>query len=272
MPLSIQGRPDEAMAVRVIHAALDAGMTLIDTADVYCLDDDELGHNERLIQKAVSERKDRDQILIATKGGLMRPKGAWVSNGRPAHLKQACERSLKALGVEVIDLYQLHAPDSRVPFAESIGALAELQQQGKIRWIGLSNVGVTELEIAKKLVTVVSVQNRLNPFDGSPIVDGVVRYCHQAGITFLPHSPVGGHRGHGRVAEDPVLTQLSQKHGATPQQICLAWLLAMSPVMVPIPGASKVASVESSARAPTITLDAEDKKALIARFPWPGLS
>src|SRR6185503_12463400 len=136
MMVSIAGRPPEEQGIRAIQAALDSGATLIDTADVYCLDDNDIGHNERLIAKALKQRAgSRDHIVVATKGGLTRPGGSWQSNADPDHLRGACERSLKALGVDRIDLYQLHAPDPRVPFAESVGALADLQRAGKIRWI-----------------------------------------------------------------------------------------------------------------------------------------
>ena len=150
MHLSIQDRPRRSRAFEVIHAALDAGVTLIDTADVYCLDDSEIGHNERLVAKALeSWSGDRDRVIVATKGGVKRPSGRWEMDGRPEHLRAACERSLAALGVERIDLYQLHAPDPKVPLAESVGALADLQREGKIRWVGLSNVSVPQIREAE---------------------------------------------------------------------------------------------------------------------------
>ena len=154
MPLSIQGRPhDEAQAMDVIHSVLDAGVTLIDTANVYCLDDDDIGHNERLITKAISSWPgNRATIVVATKGGMTRPDGRWERDARPGRLKAACERSLHALGVECIDLYQLHAPDPEVPFQESVRALADLQNEGKIKWIGLSNVTVEQIEIARQSI------------------------------------------------------------------------------------------------------------------------
>jgi aryl-alcohol dehydrogenase-like predicted oxidoreductase len=134
MPLSTADRPPEPDAVRVIHAALDAGVRLLDTADVYCLSDEDLGHNERLMAKALREwNGPRDEVIVATKGGMTRPDGRWDRNGRPEHLRRACDRSLQALGVDRIDLYQFHTPDPRVPFAESVGMLAELQQIGKVR-------------------------------------------------------------------------------------------------------------------------------------------
>jgi aryl-alcohol dehydrogenase-like predicted oxidoreductase len=195
MPLSISDRPDEAQGIQVIHSALDAGMTLVDTADVYCLDDDNIGHNERLIAKALAAWSgDRDSIVVATKAGLTRPGGRWETDGRPAHVRAACERSLKALGVDRIDLYQFHAPDPEVPFTDSVGVFADLQQEGKVRWVGLSNVSVDEIEAARDIVEVATVQNRLNPFFNESPHDGVVKYCNENGIGYLAYSPVGGGR------------------------------------------------------------------------------
>ena len=146
MPLSIQGRPDEARALRVIHAAIDAGMTWIDTADVYCHDDGDIGHNERLIARALSELGSAaGEVLVATKGGLERPGGDWTVNGRPEHLRQACERSLRALGTESIALYQVHAPDPQVSWADTVGEAARLREEGKVLHVGISNVTAEEL-------------------------------------------------------------------------------------------------------------------------------
>ena len=143
MYLSIRERPSEEDAIRTIHASLDAGITLIDTADVYCLDQRDIGHNERLIARALRDRA-HGGVVVATKGGLERPNGAWTRNARPAHLREACERSLEALGVQRIDVYQLHAPDPRVPFADSVGELAKLRSEGKIAHVALSNVSVRD--------------------------------------------------------------------------------------------------------------------------------
>jgi len=267
MPMSIRGRPSEADALRTIHAALDAGMTLIDTADVYCLDDDDIGHNERLIAKALAARGDTAGIVVATKGGLERPRGDWTSNARPEHLRRACDKSLAALGVEQIQLYQLHAPDETVAYADSIGTLADLRAAGKIAHVGLSNVSVAEIEAARAIVPIVSVQNRCNPFDRSAWDDGVVQYCTANGIAFLPYSPVGGGRGKAKVATDKVLGAVGKRHGVSPFQVTLAWLLAKSPVMLPIPGASKVASAVDSAAAMALVLTAADLAELDAAFP-----
>nr|AYM53863.1 oxidoreductase [Kofleria flava] len=266
MPMSIQGRPDEAHSIAVIHAALDAGITLLDSADVYCLDEGDIGHNERLIAKALAAWPSAD-VVIATKGGLERPGGAWVSNGRPEHLRTACERSLRALGVAQIDIYQLHAPDPGVPFADSIGALADLRREGKIRHVGLSNVDVSHIREAEEIVPVVSVQNRCNLFDTTSFENGVITFCQEHGIAFLAHSPVGGHRGHARLAQHEEIGHMAARLDITPYELALAYLLAISPAMVPIPGASKPTSVQSSAHAADITLSDDDLAALKRLFP-----
>lgn len=173
MYLSIQDRPTEEAAVRTLLAAMDAGISLLDTADVYCHDQRDIGHNERLVARALRERKSA-AVTVATKGGLERPNGAWTRNGRPGHLRRACEASLAALGVDRIDVYQLHAPDPSVPFADSVGELARLRAEGKIAHVGLSNVTVSEIEEARRIVPVVSVQNRWNPGDRAPETDGVL--------------------------------------------------------------------------------------------------
>jgi aryl-alcohol dehydrogenase-like predicted oxidoreductase len=266
MPLSIRNRPDESIGVRVIHAALDAGMDFIDTADVYCLDDQEIGHNERLIAKALSDWSGPPPI-VATKGGLERPDGAWTKNGRPDALKRACERSLRALEVETITLYQLHAPDPAVPFEDSVGALADLKKEGKIENVGLSNVSVAEIDRARKIVDIASVQNRCNPFDRRSFSEGVVKHCETLGIAFLPYSPVGGSRGKSEVKGDPFLNEIAARHDASPFEIALAWLLKKSEIAIPIPGASKPQNARSSAKAMTIELEPADLFQLDAAFP-----
>lgn len=259
MPMSIQGRPEEAQSLATIHAALDAGMTLVDTANVYCLDDTDIGHNERLIAKAIAAWSgDRAAIHVATKGGLARPGGAWRSSARPKALREACEKSLVALGTSRIWLYQLHAPDPNVPLEDSMGEIAKLQAEGKIEHVGLSNVDVDEIERARKIVPIVSVQNRMNPHDKRSITNGVLKHCETNGIAFLPYSPVGGGRGRAKLAADDALARIGGKHGATPEEVAIAWCAQVSSVCFPIPGASKVASARSSARAAAITLDEQD--------------
>lgn len=219
MPLSCAGRPGRATAVKVVHAALDAGMRLFDTADVYCLDDADLGHNERLLGEALRAHPAGRDAVVATKGGLGRPGGDWVSRARPEHLAAACERSLAALGVEAIDLYQLHAPDDVVPIEDSVGALARLREQGKIRHVGLSNVSADELARARAIVPVTSVQNRANVLDRSAWSDGVIEACAAASVAFLPYCPVGGESQRLAVHRHAGLRRAAARHGATPEQI-----------------------------------------------------
>jgi aryl-alcohol dehydrogenase-like predicted oxidoreductase len=263
MPLSISERPDEAQGVKVIHAALDAGMTLIDTADVYCIDDDDIGHNERLVAKALAAWSgDRDSILVASKAGLTRPGGRWERDGRPARIRAACERSLEALGVDAIDLYQFHAPDPAVPFADSVGAFAELQQEGKVRWVGLSNVSVAEIEAAGGIVEVASVQNRFNPFFQESPHDGALKYCTDNGIAYLAYSPVGGGRLNKKLPDHPVLQPIAAAHSASPHAVVLAWALARSPNLIVIPGARTVEHVLDSAGSAELELSAEELRAI----------
>jgi aryl-alcohol dehydrogenase-like predicted oxidoreductase len=265
MYLSIRERPSEGEAVRTIHAALDAGMTLIDTADVYCFDERDIGHNERLIARALKERASAN-VVVATKGGLERPNGAWTRNARPAHLRGACERSLEALGVQRIDLYQLHAPDPRVPFAESVGELARLRAEGKIAHVGLSNVSVREIDEALRIVPIVSVQNRWNPQDRAPESDGVLDHCTRLGLAFLPYSPFGGASGARSLARVGRLAVEAKKRGMSPHRLVLAWMLARSPVVIPIPGARRVASVADSAQAADVVLTADDVQTVETSF------
>ncbi|HEY7686837.1 MAG TPA: aldo/keto reductase [Gemmatimonadales bacterium] len=260
MALSISGRPtDEATAIRVIQAALDHGVTLIDTADVYCLDDTDIGHNERLIARALQGRAGaREGVIVATKGGMVRPGGRWERDGRPKHLHQACDHSLRALGTDRIDLYQLHAPDPEVPFSDSVGALAELQQAGKIRWVGLSNVSVADIETASRSVTVVTVQNRLNPFFREALVTGVVAECARRGIGFLAYSPVGGGRLNKKLPGLAVLQSIGRRHAASPHAVALAWVLAQGRTVLPIPSARTVDHALDSLGAADVSLSPKE--------------
>jgi aryl-alcohol dehydrogenase-like predicted oxidoreductase len=265
MYLSIRERPSEDAAVRTIHAALDAGVTLIDTADVYCLDHRDIGHNERLIARALRE-KPGAHAVVATKGGLERPNGAWTRNARPQHLREACEQSLKALGVARIDVYQLHAPDPAVPLAESVGELARLRAEGKIAHIGLSNVNVREIDEARRIVPVVSVQNRWNPHDRTPEAQGVLDHCTKLSIAFLPYSPFGGAGGAKSLLQVGRLAREAEKRAMSPHRLVLAWMLAKSSVVIPIPGARREASIVDSAGAAELTLSHEDLQTIEASF------
>lgn len=259
MPLSIEGRPDEQQAIRTIHAALDAGVTLIDTADAYCMLPGETGHNERLVAKALQTWSgDADQVLVATKGGHLRPgDGSWQQNGDPAYLKAACEASLKALGVEAIGLYQFHRPDPNVPFADSVGALADLLAEGKIRLAGVSNTTVEQIDEAARIVPLASVQNEFSPAFRSS--EGELRHCAERGIAFLPWSPLGGiRRASSLGTTHAVFARVAARYGVSPQRVALAWELAKAPVVIPIPGARRPETILDSLAATELQLSPED--------------
>lgn len=261
MPLSIEGRPDEARALRTIHASLDAGVTIIDTADAYCLNTAEHGHGERLVAKALAAyRGDTSDVLVATKGGHLRPgDGSWRVNGRPEYVKQACEASLKVLGVEAIGLYQYHRPDPKVPYADSVGALAALLDEGKILMAGISNATVAQIDEANEVLSgrLVSVQNEFSPRFRSS--EGELAHCEALGIAFIPWSPLGGiGNAESLMGEHPAFAEIAGHHGVTPQQICLAWMLAKGDRVVPIPGSSRPETAVASAAAADIELTADE--------------
>jgi aryl-alcohol dehydrogenase-like predicted oxidoreductase len=241
---------DRAAALKVLKRAYELGYNFFDTADSYGPHVD-----EQLIAEALHPYpKD---LVIATKGGLLRPSPPqWVSDARPEHLRRALEGSLKRLKLERIDLYQLHAPDSKVPFADSVGTLAELQRAGKIRHIGISNVTVRQLEEARRICPIVSVQNRYSIDDRS--AENVLKACEKAGIAFLPWYPLGA----GAALRSARVKKIAAKRGATPAQIALAWLLAKSPVMLPIPGTASIAHAEENFAAAKLQLSAGDLETL----------
>ena len=256
MPMSIERRPDEARSVATIHAALDAGVTLIDTADAYHLYADEVGHNESLIARALASHSRGSEVLVATKGGHLRPgDGSWTQNGRPEYLKQACEASLKRLGVEAIGLYQFHRPDPAVPYAESVGAVADLLDEGKIRMAGVSNADPGQIRQANEILggRLVSVQNQFSPAFRSS--DPELALCDELGIAFLPWSPLGGitHAAELGSAYAP-FAKVAAAHGVSPQRVCLAWMLALSPTVIPIPGSSRPETITDSVAAGDLTL------------------
>ncbi|GIE36174.1 oxidoreductase [Actinoplanes italicus] len=258
MPMSIEGRPDEDRSIRTIHAALDAGITLIDTADAYHIGADEAGHNESLIARALAAYGgDTSGVLVATKGGHLRPgDGSWTVDGSPDYLKQACEASLKRLGVDAIGLYQHHRPDPRVPYADSIGAIRDLLDAGKIRLAGISNANPQQIREAQEILggRLVSVQNQFSPEFRSS--EPELELCTELGIAFLPWSPLGGIQAAGSLGGS--FARVAGRYGVSPQRVCLAWHLAKSPVSIPIPGASRPETITDSAAADTLELTAED--------------
>lgn len=267
MPMSIEGRPDEARSVATIHAALDAGVTLIDTADAYHLLADEVGHNEELIAAALrSYGGDTSDVLVATKGGHLRPgDGTWTQDGRPEYLKEAAKASAKRLGVEAIGLYQFHRPDPRVPYADSVGAIRDLLDEGVIELAGISNANVEQIDLANEILggRLVSVQNQFSPAFRSS--QGELEHCAALGIAFLPWSPLGGISRAGEVGgRHSAFQEVADAHGVSPQQVTLAWELALAPVVIPIPGSSRPATIQDSLRAAELTLTDDEIAALSA--------
>lgn len=261
MPMSIEGRPDRDQSIATIHAALDAGITLIDTADSYHRDAGEVGHNESLIADALrAYGSDTSGILVATKAGHLRPgDGSWTQNGDPAYVKLAAKASAKRLGVDAIGLFQFHRPDPTVPYADSIGAVVELLDEGVIQMAGISNANPEQIRLANELLDgrLVSVQNQFSPAFVSSYPE--LEVCAALGIAFLPWSPLGGISRAGAVGEQHVaFQQVADAHGVSPQRVTLAWELALADVVVPIPGASKPASITDSAQASDLDLTADE--------------
>lgn len=266
MRLSTDADRDEDRAIAVIHAALDVGAALLDTADVYCHDDRDLGHNELLIARALRTwAGDRSTVTVATKGGLRRPKAQWVNDGRAKHLKDACDASRAALGVERIDLYQLHAVDPKVEIETSVRALASLQKQDKIRDIGLCNVTVDHIRRARDVAEIASVQVSLSVFDDENLRNGVAEYCRDNGIRLIAYRPLGGDRAK-RLAKDPLLAAVASKHGVAAEDVALAWLMSFGDDVMPIPGATRVETARALDRPRSTPLDDDDRRALDARF------
>jgi aryl-alcohol dehydrogenase-like predicted oxidoreductase/predicted kinase len=268
MRLSTERDRDEARGIAVLHAAFDAGVTVCDTADAYCWDAAETGHNERLIARALATwRGDRSRIRVATKGGLTRPDGRWVPDGRARHLTAACEASRRALDVARVALYQLHAPDPRTPLSTSVRALASLQAEGFVEAIGLCNVTVGQIEEARRIVAIDAVQVELSLWQDASLLSGVVEYCIANGIRVLAYRPLGGPKHRRRILTDPVLLDLAARHDATPFEIALAWVRAVSRQVLPLPGPTRVETARSSARAARIALSDGDHARLAERFP-----
>ena len=266
MPMSIEGRPDAERSIATVHAALDAGVTLIDTADAYHRDAGEVGHNEELVARALREYgAAASGVLVATKGGHLRPgDGTWTRNGDPAYLKRAAKESARRLGVEAIGLYQFHRPDPAVPYAESVGALCDLLDEGVIEMAGISNAGIAQIDEAREVLggRLASVQNQWSPSFRSSREE--LEHCAGLGIAFLPWSPLGGIANAKDLAErHDAFQRVAEETGAGVHRVTLAWHLALAPVVVPIPGASRPASIRDSAAAADLELTA-DQVALLS--------
>jgi aryl-alcohol dehydrogenase-like predicted oxidoreductase len=267
MPLSIsRDRASEADSVRVLLAAADAGITLWDTANAYCIDDTETGHNERLFRQAYGQlpADSKEQVVIATKGGHVRTEGRWDYEGNPEALRKAIDASLESLGLDCIPLYQFHRPDPNVPIEDSLGALEEARQAGKIKHVGVSNFSVEQIERGLKVTPFISVQNRYSLGVRTPEEDGVLAKCKELGLAFLPYSPLGGikaAKGEGVSSAESIADEL----GVSPQRVALAWLLTKYDRMIPIPGFSRIESAEDSAKATDVVLSPDQLARLNAQ-------
>jgi aryl-alcohol dehydrogenase-like predicted oxidoreductase len=266
MPISMnndKSYPEESQAIATIHAALDAGVTLIDTADIYAPTWDSMGHNEKIVGKAIaSYAGDTDEVVIATKGGITRSEGnVFGRNATMPYLREAVEKSLRNLGVDVIDLYQWHRPDRSMVYADAIANFKALQDEGKIKAVGISNANVEEIQIAVDVLGeggLASVQNEFSPkFRCSE--DGL-DFCAERGIAFLPWSPLGGTGGAARDVGErfAAFAEIGRDHGVSPQQVVLAWELSLSECVIPIPGARRPESILDSAKAADLQLSEEE--------------
>lgn len=266
MPLTMSGRPDTETARQVVEYFINAGGEFIDTANVYTESPDGVGENECLVAGAVAKADNANNIVIATKGGLRRTQSGWDVDASPAWLQQSCDTSLHALNTDCIDLYQLHAPDPRVDIRDSTRALAEMQDAGKIRMIGLCNVDINQIQAAQSIVPITSVQNALHPRRKKSLHNGVVDYCRNAGISFIAHSPVGGYHRYRELHEDNVLVDIARRNDSTPACISLAWLLDLG--VLPIAGARRRASVQASLESMSLQLDEQDIVAINSLEDW----
>jgi aryl-alcohol dehydrogenase-like predicted oxidoreductase len=258
MPLSTkEPRPSPTDAETVVHAALDAGVTLIDTADAYAYDEAEFGHNEQLVADALRSY-GRVDVLVATKGGHTRQGTDWGLDGSPSYLRRACEASLRRLHVDAIGLYQLHRPDPATPWEESMSALRSLFDDGLVRMVGVSNANIEQIDVAREIVgdALVSVQNQFSPGYRSSAVE--LEHCAKHGLAWLPWSPFGGVPAAGSLdAAAPAFAEVAEELGVSVYRVTLAWHLAQADVVIPIPGASRAASVVDSAAAADLTLTAD---------------
>ncbi|TYC53823.1 aldo/keto reductase [Rhodobacterales bacterium] len=243
MRLSTAGRPDRSTARQVLRAALDAGVTMIDTSDAYGLDSADCGHNEYLIAETLCDAGNPDWVLVATKGGVKRPGGAWEPDGRPEAIRSACENSLRRLRTETLGLYYLQKPDSRVPIEDSVGALADLRRAGKVRFVGLSNVSLNQLQAAMAEVTVTAVQNRFSVLYQVDLDNGTIPFCARNDIAYVVANPVGGRNRNHLIPRVPVIAEIAARLGATPHAVALSWLCSISDNTIPLIGATRLESL-----------------------------
>jgi len=269
MRMSTDESRDEERALETIAAAVEAGITVFDTARSYGHGADDLGHNERLLAGALRRASVEPAARIVTKGGMTRTGGGWIPDGRAKAIRADCEASLAAFDGLPIDLYLIHAPDPRTPWRTSVRALARLADQGLVRHVGLSNVNRIQLDEALELAPITAVQVALSPYDDRALRGGVVERCAENGIAVIAHSPLGGPRRASRLARHEALADVANARGATPAEVALAWLLALSPAVVAIPGARRPQTARSAAGASKLRLDAGERAVLDQAFGAP---
>ena len=255
--------PSEEQAIATVHAALESGITLIDTADIYAPQWDQMGHNEKLVAKALKAYGGRpDNVVIATKGGITRSADGEGRDGSPAYLRAAVQKSLEALEVDSIDLYYWHRPDRHRLYSEVVETFADLKREGLIKEVGISNANVEEIQVAIDVLGdggLAAVQNEFSPrfhHTSKPELD----FCGERGIAFLPWSPLGGTGGNAKRVGDnyPAIAKVAQSHGVSPQQVTLAWELSLGNHVIPIPGASRPESIKDSALAMHLELSSDE--------------
>lgn len=272
MPLSLErdgAVPDQARANATIHAALEAGVTFIDTADIYAPSWDQMGHNERAVAAALKEYGDTSHVVVGTKGGITRAEGeAWGRDGSADYLRSAVDASLRNLDVEVLDLYQWHRPDRTRDYAEVVGVFKDLQDEGKVRAVGISNANVEEIDIAIEVLgdgNLASVQNEFSPAFLSS--RGELEHCLARGVAFLPWSPLGGISGSKDIGTAyPAFHEIAQQRGVSAHQVVIAWELSLGENVIPIPGASRPESIADSAQAVHLDLSAEELSRIEGQF------
>ena len=269
MRLSTDEARDEELAVATISAAVDAGMTVFDTARAYGHGPEELGHNERLLARVLRETGAAGRARIVTKGGMARTGGGWIPDGRAKAIRADCDASLEALDGLPIDLYLIHAPDLRTPWATSVRALARLADEGVVRSVGVANVNRHQLDEALEHAPIAAVQVALSPLDDSALRGGVLERCVEQGISLIAHSPLGGPRRAGSIVRQQALVEAAERAGATPAEVALAWLLELSPGVVAIPGARRPETARSAARAAALELDEASRATLAGAFGGP---
>jgi len=258
MPLSVDGRPSLNDAMHVVDAFVSAGGNFIDTADVYGLDEQDKGHNEKLLHRILRQLGYRDEVIVATKGGANRPNGGWeLRNGHPDNLRKSCEQSLRNLNVEAHTLYYLHGPDPAVTLEDSIGELTKLQQEGKIVNIGIANVSLSQLKRAACVAKITAVQNRCNLFCKGDLNNGVIEYCKENAMSYIPYHPLGGWMNHANLARSSLSRAIVKIANVSYYTLCLAWLLSKGDHVIPIPGMDKVEHIESNFSALNMHLSQE---------------